>query len=164
MPASKREQELIDLVEPLCESHGLELVDLEVVGGSKSPTIRVYLDGENGITFDELAAANSWLGDAVEEADPFPGAYVLEVSSPGIDRPLRKAQDYERFAGEEVSIKLEKGAVADNGGKGTVSGILGGIEGTVVIVDNGTEEVRIDLSSIRKARIKGRIDFSRKDF
>jgi len=165
MPATKREQELIELVEPLVDQHDLELVDLEVVGGSKSPTIRVYLDrpGEGGIAFDDLAAANQWLGDAIEERDPFPGAYVLEVSSPGIDRPLRKLEDYRRFAGEEVAIRLEKEAIASHGGKGSLAGVLMGVEDGLIAVKTGGSTQRLGLEDIRKAHVKGHVDFSRKD-
>ena len=163
MPATKREQELIELVEPLAQEHGLELVDLEVVGGSKNPTIRVFLDGPDGIGFDQLAEANRWLGDAVEERDPFPGAYLLEISSPGIDRPLRKRSDFERFAGEEVAIKLEKGAMASMGGRGAFAGELVGMEGDDVIVTVDGQRTAIRFDDIRKAHVKGRIDFSGKD-
>ena len=163
MPATKREQDLIELVEPLAEEHGLELVDLEVVGGSKNPTIRVFLDGPDGIGFDQLAEANRWLGDAVEERDPFPGAYLLEISSPGSDRPLRKRGDYTRFTGEEVVVKLEKTAVASMGGRGTFTGELLGIEGDDVLVDVDGTRTQIRFDDIRKAHIKGRIDFTGKD-
>lgn len=58
-----------------------------------------------GISFDELARTQAWVGDVMDELDPFPGAYMLEVSSPGIDRPLRTPEHFARFAGETVTVK-----------------------------------------------------------
>ncbi len=158
MTVDKREQELIDLLEPLALQHGLDLVDLDVVGGSKSPTIRVYLDGPDGVGFDELASANQWVGDAVEERYPFPGAYMLEVSSAGIDRPLRKRGDFVRFATEDVRIKLVPGAR-----RRRCDGVLVGMEEDDVIVEVNGERIAIPYDDIHKAHIKGRIDFSGKD-
>lgn len=158
MAVDKREQELIDLLEPLALQHGLNLVDLDVVGGSKSPTIRVYLDGPAGIGFDELASANQWVGDAVEERDPFPGAYMLEVSSAGIDRPLRTRADFVRFTSEDVRIKLVPGAR-----RSRCDGVLIGMQEDDVIVEVNGESIAIPYDDIRKAHIKGRVDFSGKD-
>ena len=61
----------------------------EIVGSKKAPTIRVFIGTEEGVSFDELASAQVWINRIMDEIDPFPGAYMLEVSSPGIDRPLR---------------------------------------------------------------------------
>ena len=86
-----KEKSLLSALEPRAASEGVEIVTLEIVGSKKAPTIRVYIDtAAGGISFDELARypglgrPRSWT-----ELDPFPGAYTLEVSSPGIDRPLR---------------------------------------------------------------------------
>ena len=96
-----KEQSLLDALEPRAVAEGLEIVTLEVVGAKKAPTIRVYIDTDHGVGFDELSSAQSWMGDLMDEIDPFPGAYTLEVSSPGIDRPLRTPEHFERFAGEK---------------------------------------------------------------
>ena len=153
--ANKAEQ-LIEALEPLAESHALELVTVEVAGTRKNPILRVYLDTPaGGITLDELADAQEWVDAKVEQLDPFEDAYTLEVSSPGIDRPLRKAADYERFAGEECVVYLKKGLAPAK-----VGGTLRGLEGERVLVqqEDGTA-AGIELAHIKKANIIGRIDF-----
>ena len=85
----KKEQQLLDALAPRAAEEGVEIVTVEVAGAKKAPTIRVYIDVEGGVSFDELSAAQAWINDLMDELDPFPGAYTLEVSSPGIDRPLR---------------------------------------------------------------------------
>ena len=100
---SAKERRLLEALEPLATAHDVEIVTVEVVGSRKAPTIRVYLDCDGGIGFDELAASQKWVNELMDELDPFPGAYTLEVSSPGIDRPLRTPEHFQRFAGERCS-------------------------------------------------------------
>ena len=102
---TKKEQELLDALTPKALEEDVDLVTLEVVGARKAPTIRVYIDTDHGVGFDELASAQSWINDIMDAIDPFPGAYTLEVSSPGIDRPLRTREHFERFAGETVVVE-----------------------------------------------------------
>ena len=79
-----------------------------MVGSSKSPIVRVRLDhadAEKGtISLDDVAAQSPWVNEVIDAVDPFPGSYTLEISSPGLSRPLRKEADFERFAGETVSL------------------------------------------------------------
>ena len=82
-----KEKSLLSALEPRAASEGVEIVTLEIVGSKKAPTIRVYIDAAGGISFDELARTQAWVGDVMDELDPFPGAYMLEVSSPGLDGP-----------------------------------------------------------------------------
>ena len=153
--ASKTEV-LISALEPLAESHGLELVDVEVAGTSKNPILRVYLDNpEGGINLDQLAAAQQWVDEQVEAIDPFKCSYTLEVSSPGIDRPLRKPSDYERFAGEDTVVYLKKGETPAK-----VKGVLNGLDGDDVVLDTEPCEQRIARDRIKKAHIIGKIDFN----
>lgn len=153
--ATKAEK-LIEVLEPLADENGLELVTVEIAGTKKNPILRVYLDTpEGGINLDQLAAAREWVDIAVDELDPFKGSFVLEVSSPGIDRPLRKASDYERFAGEDVIIYLKPGEA-----RSKEKGVLVGVEDDKVVVEQGEERMMIALDRIKKANIVGRIDFS----
>lgn len=149
-------EKLIEVLEPLADDNGLELVTVEIAGTKKNPILRVYLDTpEGGINLDQLAAAREWVDTAIDELDPFQGSFVLEVSSPGIDRPLRKASDYERFAGEEVVVYLKPGEA-----KTKETGVLVGVEDDAVVVEQGEQRQRIMLDRIKKANIVGRIDFS----
>ena len=97
-----KEASLLAALEPRAIEEGIEIVTIEVVGSRKAPTIRVYIDTEQGIVFDDIAAAQAWINEILDEIDPFPGAYTLEVSSPGIDRPLRTRGHFEAAVGEQV--------------------------------------------------------------
>lgn len=152
---TRKEQELLDVLEKHADEAGIEIVTLEVVGAKKAPTIRVYIDTEHGVSFDELASAQSWINDIMDEIDPFPGAYTLEVSSPGIDRPLRTAEHFRRFAGENVTVKT----VAPQEGRSTFTGVLVGMEGDDVQVDIDGVLFAIPLSNVKRANVKGTFDF-----
>lgn len=181
---ANKADKLVELLEPLAGAHGLDLVDVEVAGTRKNPILRVFLDTpEGGITLDELAEAQSWVDAAIEECDPFQEAYTLEVSSPGIDRPLRRAADFERFAGQRCKVQLKPGQARSN-----FTGTLRGIQGDEVLVecdgaadagkgaggagegegaqgaDAGAGLCRLPLAQIRRARLVGEIDFTRHDF
>ena len=151
-----KEQMLLDALEPRAASEGVEIVTVEIVGSKKAPTIRVYIDAEGGVSFDELARTQSWIGDLMDELDPFPGAYMLEVSSPGIDRPLRTPEHFQRFAGETASVKT-RGPV---GGRSSFTGELAGFsDGAVRLIVEG-ETMAIPHDQIKRARLKGSVDFS----
>lgn len=151
-----KEKALLTAMEGRAASEGVEIVTVEIVGSKKAPTIRVYIDAEGGISFDELARTQAWVGELMDELDPFPGAYMLEVSSPGIDRPLRTPEHFERFAGETVSVKT----TSPLEGRSSFTGeLLGYADGNVeVALEDGT--VRIPYDQIKRARVKGTIDFN----
>lgn len=152
--ANKTEM-LIAQLEPLAAEHGLDLVTVEIAGTNKNPILRVFLDTpQGGIDLDQLAAAQRWVDERVEELDPFACSYMLEVSSPGIDRPLRKPQDYQRWAGEEVVIHLKH-----SDPKTKVKGTLAGLRDDSVVVTTEEGEHLVSLDNIKRANIIGRIDF-----
>lgn len=153
---SAKERKLLEALEPQATAHNLEIVTVEVVGSRKAPTIRVYLDCEGGIGFDELAASQKWVGELMDELDPFPGAYTLEVSSPGIDRPLRTPQHFERFAGEKVQVTL----MQPHEGRAKWTGILKGMKEGAVLVEVEGQEFALPFERIKKAHVIGTIDFS----
>ena len=152
-----KEKSLLSALEPRAASEGVEIVTLEIVGSKKAPTIRVYIDAADGISFDELARTQAWVGDVMDELDPFPGAYMLEMSSPGIDRPLRTPEHFARFAGETVPVKT----TGPIDGRSSFTGELLGFEdGCVMVAADGAGTFRIPYDNIKKARVKGTIDFS----
>ncbi len=152
---TRKEQSLLDALEPRAEAEGIELVTLEIVGAKKAPTIRVYIDTEHGVSFDELSATQAWMGDLMDEIDPFPGAYTLEVSSPGIDRPLRTLEHFERFAGEQCVVKT----ASPINGRSSFSGTLIGVDDGNVVVEIEGERHVLPYDAIKKANVKGTIDF-----
>ena len=151
-----KEKLLLEALEPIAAEKGIEIVTVEVVGARKAPTIRVYIDTPDGVSFDELASAQEWINALMDDIDPFPGAYTLEVSSPGIDRPLRTPAHFDRFAGEEAQVVL-RGPV--NGRAKWTGTLLGMRDGSVALSVDGTE-VAFPLETIKRANVKGRSDFS----
>ncbi len=148
---------LTEILEPVAASHGFELVAVEQVGGRASPIIRVLLDCENGLGIDVICAANVWVSEALEDVSALSGPFTLEVSSPGIDRPLHKLIDFERFTGEKVTIKAKAG----DDRRHTWTGTLLGVDGELVLVEVDGERVEIEYDRIVKARLKGVVDFNR---
>ncbi len=156
---TKKVETLITALEPVADSHGFELVDVEVIAQGSAPTIRVYIDKAEGLDIDSIAAANAWIGAEIERIDPFSGTYILEVSSPGIDRPLRKPEHFMRYIGESVILQTNP-----LDGRRKWTGTLGGMDGDDVLLEVDGRTERLAFSAIRKARIKGSVDFKgRKD-
>lgn len=152
---------LIDMLEAEAAPHGIDIVDVEVVGAEKAPTIRVRIDhaseDSDPITLDEVSEHTAWINDLIDEADPIEGRYNLEVSSPGLARPLRKARDFARFAGEDVSLTLN---VTE--GRRKYTGRLDGIEDGVVHITTDEGPFAFELESIRACAIKPNFDTPKK--
>lgn len=146
---------LIDALETRAEEEGLELVTVEVKGALSRPTIVVYLDCEGGINVDQLAEANRWVEEIIEDLALFDSSYVLEVSSPGLNRPLRKITDFERFKGEEVKIKRKTGESSSQMHRGE----LLGVEDQFVCVRTKELEIKIPIHDIMSARLVAKINF-----
>ena len=152
---SHKEQQLLDALAPAAAQNGVEIVTVEVVGSKKSPTIRVYIDTDAGVGFDELSSAQVWINEIMDRIDPFPGAYMLEVSSPGIDRPLRTSEHFARFVGERCVVKTSSPV----DGRSTFSGTIAGVRDEEVTIDCDGERFDIAVSDMKKANLKGTIDF-----
>lgn len=151
--------ELIDRLESALEdeaqTRGLELVGVEQSGGRHKPIIRVLIDRQGGIDIDTIAQANGWVSEILDAEPGLSGPYVLEVSSPGIDRPLRKPADFERFVGQTAKVKTRT-----HEGRLSYTGTIVNTTpaGIVLRTDTG-EEFSIAFDDIAKARLKGEIDF-----
>jgi ribosome maturation factor RimP len=146
------------LIEPVASQHGLELVAVETVGSSGNPIVRVFLDREGGIGLDVIAKASTWVSETLEAADPIDGKYTLEVSSPGIDRPLRKLEDYERFMGQTAVLKTRPIE-----GRSSFTGRIVGVAGETIEIDVDGDPVAIPVNVIKKAHLKGEVDFGTED-
>jgi ribosome maturation factor RimP len=96
------------IISPILWTLGLELVDVECLGRGPRSVVRVLIDKPGGVSIADCEQAHKALGPALDVADPFPHAYTLEVSSPGLDRPFKRSQDYQRAIGKEVSLKLRQ--------------------------------------------------------
>jgi ribosome maturation factor RimP len=96
------------IISPILWTLGVELVDVVCVGKGPRSVVRVLIDKPGGVTITDCEQAHKALGPALDVADPFPHAYTLEVSSPGVDRSFKRLQDYQRAIGKEVNLKLRQ--------------------------------------------------------
>lgn len=153
MPKSGIEQQIIDALEPTAAERGIDVVDVEVVGATKAPCVRVRIDHADEsaptITLDEVTEETEWISAALDELDPIPSSFTLEVSSPGMARPLRKERDFVRFARETVQLSLVPGE-----GRRRYTGTLLGIEDGTVALEVDGERVELPFDDIRKCTIK----------
>ena len=140
---------LLRLLEPVIEALGYELVELEFHPQGRGGLLRIYLDREGGIGVDDCERASRQVSSVLDVEDPIPGAYTLEVSSPGLDRPLRKAEDYTRFAGQRAKLEL----LLPRDGRRRFSGTLRGIEGSEVQIEVDGVIYRLPLADVGKARL-----------
>ena len=134
---------------------GFELVELETAGSKARPILRIRIDrtddSDRGVTLDDCSHVSRELENYLDASPELSERYVLEVSSPGVERPLVKRRDYERFAGKEVSIKTSN-AVGDLGKR--IEGVLRGInERDVVEMDVNGQTVEVERGNIKKAHL-----------
>jgi ribosome maturation factor RimP len=144
-------QKLAELVQPLAVSQGLDLVDLELHRPRRGRTIlRLFLDRpKGGITLEEIARVSRMVGGLLDVYDLIPESYHLEVSSPGLTRPLKKPEDYQRYVGRLVRITT-RGA---RNGRQVFKGILQGLEGDEVCLKEEGGVYRLPLAEIARARL-----------
>lgn len=142
-----------ELVLPLLAEHELELYDVEMAG----PVLKVVVDRPGGLDLDALSRATRAVSRALDEADPIAGTYTLEVTSPGLERPLRTAQHFARAVGESVKVKAVAGAEGA-GGDRRVAGVLETADDEGITVQVGTDDDgapvrrRLGYADIERAR------------
>lgn len=157
MASSDARAALLTSLEPLAQALGLDVVDVELAGAQKAPLVRIYLDhlsSEDGrITLDELAGANRWIEEAIEDAGLFSGSYTLEVSSPGLARPLRRSSDFSRFLGERAQVRM-----AGYEGRRSYTGVIRAVEGESVTLEVDGEPVELSVGSMAKAALVPNFD------
>ena len=138
------------MAERVAQSEGLYLVDVELKGGRSNPLLRVYIDKAGGVSHADCQLVSEQLSAMLDVEDPFPAGYLLEVSSPGLDRELRQPRDFEHFAGRRARLVLREAPP----GKAVLEGRLAGLEAGRVRLDLGAEGVKeFDLNAISKARL-----------
>ncbi|HET6498763.1 MAG TPA: ribosome maturation factor RimP [Coriobacteriia bacterium] len=150
------EQRIESLLAPAAADHGLEFVAVEIVGARPQPTLRVYLDQDGGIALDTICEANRWISPLIDDLDPFDSPYTLEVSSPGVDRPLRTREDYARFMGSTATLRTKR--IDD---RTRFTGVIIGVQEAQVLLDIDGQTVPIALEDVRSARLKGSVDYGR---
>ncbi|QJA09062.1 ribosome maturation factor RimP [Romboutsia sp. CE17] len=139
-----------ELVQPIIDSNNFELVDIEYVKEAGEYYLRIFVDKEGGISLNECEVVSRALSEILDVKDPIKDNYYLEVSSPGLDRPLKKEKDFVRYQGRDVEIKLYKPL---NGSKQLEAELVGLTEDKKikVIIDN--EEVEFDKKDVALIRL-----------
>jgi len=143
---------LTKLIEPAAKAEGLELVRVKMMGGTSDPTLQVMAERPDTrqLTLEDCARLSRRLSDVLDETDPIDGAYRLEVSSPGIDRPLTRLKDFDDWKGHEARIVLAE----KRDGRKVFSGELAGAEGDQILVDvQGVGETRLPFAAIHSAKL-----------
>jgi ribosome maturation factor RimP len=147
-------ERLASLIEPVVERAGAELVDLEVVGSSGRPIVRAYVDTVAGITLDECARLSRRLEEELEAAGAVPERYVLEVSSPGLERPLTKRSHFEGRRGEEIAVRLYQKREGRKQFVGVLEEVADGAGGTFTITIAAPDgRWTFDQGEIARARL-----------
>jgi ribosome maturation factor RimP len=141
-------ESLLLLVRRVVEGMGYELVGVEYLARPRSGRLlRVYIDVREGVTVDDCSAVSRQLGGVLDVEDPIRQSYDLEVSSPGSDRPLFYPEQFVRFIGHEVRVRL----ATKMAGRGKFTGILRGFDGGAVIIEENGEPWRLPLEQIERA-------------
>lgn len=144
------ERKTEELITPIIEQNSFELVDIEYVKEGGNYYLRAYIDKEGGITVDDCEVVSRALGDLLDEKDFIEESYILEVSSPGLGRPLKKEKDYKRSLGKELEIRLYKAVDKQK----EFYGILVSYDAsTVTIADENNNERTFEKSDIALIRL-----------
>ena len=154
---------IIDLLESELVAAGFDLLDVRIFQGGGRFQLRIYVDLKEGdISLGQVASASRTVGMLLEEADPFPGQYVIEVSSPGIRRPLRKLEHYQAVVGQKVDLKVM------GPGSRRVRGVLRELDGDMLLVavspgdqaeaEETPEEIKVPLRKILEGNLDPEFD------
>jgi len=144
------------LVAPIVEANNMELVDVNYVKEGGRWILRLFIDKPGGVGLDDCQLVSREVEPVLDEHDPIPSSYTLEVSSPGIDRPLKKLTDFERFRGERVSLNT----FGPVDGQRRFRGVLKGVEGNNVRLDVGGQDMLISFDQVAKAKLAPEFDNS----
>ena len=148
MIADNRKDSLLGLLEPSVEALGYELVDLDVQTGWRG-VLRIYIDKEEGIELADCELVSRQLSDLLDVEDPLPGHYVLEVSSPGVERRLRTLEHFKRFCGLEVVDHLK----TPKDGLLKLRGRILEVQEEVIVIKGQEKSWTIELIEVELARL-----------
>ncbi len=139
---SAEDRSLLEILDPVAEAAGYEIVRLRLMSGTRSRRLQIMAEDAHGeMNVDDCARLSRAVSEVMDAADPIDGDYLLEVSSPGVDRPLTRLKDFETYEGLQVRIELDR--LAD--GRKRFKGELAGIEGDMVAINLEDEEAETAL-------------------
>lgn len=139
-----------ELITPFILQEGLELVDVEYQKDGPNWFLRIFIDKPGGVNLDDCERISNLVGSVLDRADIIPQKYYLEVSSPGVERPLKKPEDFERFRGSEVTVRTK----AKIEGSKNFQGVLAGYEDDQVVLETKDGLIKIPFHLIGKAKLK----------
>lgn len=150
---SKRTEKIKELLAPVVDDLGFELWGVEHIQG-RGAVLRVYIDHEDGIDVDDCATVSHEVSGVLDVEDPLPSEYNLEVSSPGMDRPLFELAQFARYIGESVQLKL----LAPVAGRRKMTAAIVAVNDDTLDVSHEGEPLRVPYSQVDRARLKPRFD------
>ncbi|PIE43180.1 MAG: ribosome maturation factor RimP [Gammaproteobacteria bacterium] len=146
---ASKQVRLEDILSPVVESMGFDCWGVEYLHQGRHSVLRVYIDSEAGITLDNCESVSRQISGVLDVEDPIPSEYTLEVSSPGMDRPLFKLSQFKKFVGSTISVKLKM----PFDGKRKYRGVLNGVEQGEVLLLVERHELLLPYEMIDKANV-----------
>ena len=137
------------LIEPILDEMGFELVDIEYLSEHGRWVLRIYVDSEGGVTVDDCARVSNEIGDLIEVNDIFEHEYVLEVSSPGLNRPLKKEKDFLKAVGKKVKVKMINPVKE----RRNFTGYLKAFQDGMLYIEVRNELISLPLRDVKKANL-----------
>lgn len=150
---AKFEQKLTDMLRPAVAETGKELLGVEFISAGNNSVLRLFIDHENGINVDDCAEVSRQVGAILDVEDPISSEYNLEVSSPGLDRPLFELSHFQEVIGEIVNVKLSMPL----NGRRKFKGILTAIENDTLIVEVDGIDYELVMNNVDKANLVARL-------
>ena len=144
-------ERIVRLAGPVADEQGVWIVDVEVAGSARKPTVRVFIDKEGGVTLDDCEKFSRAVSALLDVEDLIPFSYVLEVSSPGLDRPLKDIRDFERSVGKLARVVTRESIDNQTFFVGRITAVKDKI---ITVIVNNKEEVEIPFDRISKARLE----------
>jgi len=143
-------ESIAEMVTPIINENRLELVDVEYKKEGKNWFLRIFIDKEGGVTVDDCTRVSRQIEDLIEVEEVVPSSYILEVSSPGLDRPLKKKEDFLRFKGKRAHVTTYTPIHQQKNFKGTIRDF----QNDVLFLDIDCDRVEIPKNQIAKARLE----------
>lgn len=137
------------LIGPVVVTMGYELLGVEYIAGGKGHLLRLYIDRDSGITLDDCVRVNRQVSGLLDVEDPLHGSYAIEVSSPGLDRPLFTAEQFARFTGYTIRFRL----LTPIDGRRKFTGVIKAVDGDVITIGVDNKELELSIDRFEKANL-----------
>ncbi|MBV8843114.1 MAG: ribosome maturation factor RimP [Bryobacterales bacterium] len=145
-------EKIREIAERVAAREGMEIVEVQFLGGGASRLVRIYIDKPQGVTHADCEFISQNVGAILDVEDAVPGgAYTLEVSSPGVERKLTKPQEFERFSGQKIKVVLRQAVEGQRHWAGLLKGIA---EGTITLEPSPGKRLQFPLDQVEKANLK----------